>query len=78
MKTFKTFLEDIDPEEIEDLKRYKDQNELEKKKELAKNRIESERERFAAAADRFKDNANKQREQIKANMRRQRMKKKVL
>jgi uncharacterized glyoxalase superfamily metalloenzyme YdcJ len=78
MKTFKTFLEDIDPEDIEDLKRYKDQNELEKNKELAKNKIESERERFAAAADRFKDNANKQREQIQANMRRQRLKKKVL
>lgn len=78
MKTFKTFLEDIDPEDIEDLKRYKDQNELEKKKELAKNTIQSERERFASAADRFKDNANKQREQIKANMRRQRLKKKVL
>jgi hypothetical protein len=78
MKTFKTFLENIDPEEIEDLKRYKEKNELEKKKELARNKIKSERERFASTGDRFKDNANRQREQIKANMRRQRMQKKVL
>ena len=78
MKTFKTFLENIDPEEIEDLKRYKEKNELEKKKELARNKIESERERFASTGDRFRDNANRQREQIKANMRGQKMQKKVL